>query len=89
MDIKTLSLQAILKPGLAKLYNENGKEFIRSSTFVADFNQGSQTYQGMMEKWLVEFDGGEDVWDFDQTDFKKGNCFLGKPLKRTQHSFPI
>lgn len=38
MAIKTLSLQAILKPGLAKLYNENGKEFLRSSSFVADFN---------------------------------------------------
>lgn len=43
----------------------------------------------MIEKFLVEFDGGEDVWDFEQSDFKKGNCFLNKPLKRTQHSFAV
>jgi hypothetical protein len=37
-EIRTISIQAILKPGKASLFNEYGKEIKMSYSFVADFN---------------------------------------------------
>jgi hypothetical protein len=78
-----------LKRGKAKLYNENGKNIKRAGVFAADFNVDSGSYRGMMDCFLIEFEGGEKVWDFDPVDFKNGRCFLGKKLKKTANNFIV
>lgn len=85
-ETKTLSLQAILRPGRARLFDDNGKEIKNRPNFSADFDPTSQSYRGMMDNLLVEFDGMEDVWDFEPEEFRSGKCFLGHPLTRTEHS---
>jgi Protein of unknown function (DUF2439) len=86
-EIKTVSLQAVLNPGSARLYDENGKEIKFRSKFSADFDSTAGTYRGMIDNLLVEFDGGDQVWDFEPSEFKSGKCFLGLQVTRCKHSY--